>query len=156
MTKTVHQLLMSFALLIFAAQSFASSAMVCVMVSGAAAAPITKTSPSAAKVKAKIHHAKTEGAKKPCHEQPHHKAAKPASDAEPKVEQTALSKPAPTSHDCFYCAHQLCGNGACSVHFAASGLRVLTIDPVLIQAIPQAQHLTSPPRRTLYRPPICA
>ena len=133
MPKHFSQLLTVFALLIFAAQSLASSGVVCVMLTGGDNSTVVLPVESSSSMAAGH-----------CH------------DAPAQEPQTVDNTSTPTAKGCFYCSHKLCGNGAFSAYFATQGLQ---LPALIIQTYKPAAHtpvFASAPRSPLYRPPISA
>ncbi|BCD98359.1 hypothetical protein [Marinagarivorans cellulosilyticus] len=144
MSKRLHQQFMLFALLVFAAQSLASSAKVCVMLTGQAATISQQALNSAAQPT-------------PASEAP--QVGKHCHGTAPTVNTTTTFNDhgkKTLSKDCFYCSHKLCGNAACSAHFASQGLQLPTFSPYSFTLSANTENFTSAPRSPLYRPPIRA
>ena len=145
MSKRLHQQFMLFALLVFAAQSFASSAKVCVMLTGQAAT-ISQQALNNAAQPPSISEAPQVASH--CHGTA--PLASAAATTPSEHGKKALSK------GCFYCSHKLCGNAACSVHFASQGLQLPVFSPYSFTLLANTENFTSAPRSPLYRPPIQA
>ncbi len=137
MPKHYSQWLMLFALLIFAAQSFASSSVVCKMVTYGSQYYASQA-PHVPPADQNLPSCHSIGTSPSAQAQSHHSGA---------TQNTA-------DKDCFYCANKLCNTSIGSAFVASNALTPVFSRAAATKANPYTEHFSSININTPYRPPI--